>query len=581
MLRVLTGAFCALSAGAAAAAPLEAYGKLPNIDRVEISPGGAFIAVIVTDGDQRTLAIQTADDHKLKFVSRAGATKVRDLTWAGDDHLIVTTSTTKQPAFVDGPRVEHYISLDINLKTGKMRGLLENVRLAKSRGITDAAQSPETLNTVLSIPAVRTVNGKPVAFVRGWNFIGGEGQVALFRVTLDDDAAMIVDEGGGGAYDWLVSPQGELLAKASYKDRLSAWKLAVKPAHQGWRTVETVGAPIDTPDFEGLGRDGTSALIALPDEKEGTIWRELSTETGAWGETLTLENSQSVVHDPASGRLIGTYALVGDTPSYSFFDAHDAVVWRAVEQAFPGDLVELRSWTEDRKKIVVRVDSATLGPAYAIVNLNTSHADWLGAEYEGLEKADISPRSAVRYKAADGLEITGYLTLPRGRDPHDLPLVVLPHGGPEARDEPGFDWWPQALASRGYAVLQPNFRGSAGFGKAFVTRGYGEFGRKMETDLSDGVRNLVKQGVRRSEEGLHRRRQLRRLRRAGRRSLGPRRLSLRRLLRGNFRPSQPACRRGIQGGRIRFSLLASVRRREELQRSPARPGLARCARGRD
>jgi dipeptidyl aminopeptidase/acylaminoacyl peptidase len=73
--------------------------------------------------------------------------------------------------------------------------------------------------------------------------------------------------------------------------------------------------------------------------------------------------------------------------------------------------------------------------------------------------------------------------------------VVLPHGGPAARDEPGFDWWAQAFASRGYAVLQPQFRGSTGFGAAHRDAGFGEWGRKMQSDVSDGVRHLAAQGT--------------------------------------------------------------------------------------
>lgn len=81
-----------------------------------------------------------------------------------------------------------------------------------------------------------------------------------------------------------------------------------------------------------------------------------------------------------------------------------------------------------------------------------------------LAEADIGPVQMVRYKATDGLDLDGVLSLPPGRAAKKLPVIVLPHGGPSSRDYPGFDWWAQAFASRGYAVFQPNFRGSTGYG---------------------------------------------------------------------------------------------------------------------
>ena len=100
----------------------------------------------------------------------------------------------------------------------------------------------------------------------------------------------------------------------------------------------------------------------------------------------------------------------------------------------------------------------------------------------------------VRYAARDGLPIPGYLTLPPGREAKGLPLVVMPHGGPHARDAWDFHPWVQFFANRGYAVLQPNFRGSTGYGKAFIERGYGQWGRAMQDDVDDGVDWLVKSG---------------------------------------------------------------------------------------
>jgi dipeptidyl aminopeptidase/acylaminoacyl peptidase len=221
---------------------------------------------------------------------------------------------------------------------------------------------------------------------------------------------------------------------------------------------------------------------------------EVSLDSGQM-QALPSAAAQSAIHDPATGRLIGLHALEDDEDRYTFFDPADDRVWAAVQAAYAGDRVRLVSWSNDRRRILVRVDSATLGPAYAVVDLAARKGSWLGAEYEGLKSGDIGPVRPVRFKAADGLELTGYLTLPYGKDPKALPLIVLPHGGPAARDTPGFDWWAQAMASRGYAVLQVNYRGSEGFGWDFQRAGFGEWGRKMQTDLSDGVAYLSGQGI--------------------------------------------------------------------------------------
>jgi dipeptidyl aminopeptidase/acylaminoacyl peptidase len=199
--------------------------------------------------------------------------------------------------------------------------------------------------------------------------------------------------------------------------------------------------------------------------------------------------------DPVTHRQIGQITASGDEIHYVFFDPADQKVWNALTAAYKGDKVDLVSASDNRRRFILRVDSATDGPAYALVDLDTGKGVWIGDEYAGLKPADVSPVRAISLKARDGLPLSGYLTLPRDRPDKKLPLVVLPHGGPGARDAPGFDWWAQALASRGYAVLQLNYRGSYGFGWSFQSAGFGEWGRKMQTDLSDGVRYLAGEGV--------------------------------------------------------------------------------------
>lgn len=119
----------------------------------------------------------------------------------------------------------------------------------------------------------------------------------------------------------------------------------------------------------------------------------------------------------------------------------------------------------------------------------------IASPYAALDGQRLARVEAVRYRAWDGLEIPAYLTLPAGRVPRNLPLILMPHGGPFERDHWVYDPWVQFLANRGYAVLQPNFRGSTGYGKSFVAAGEGQWGRKMQDDLDDGVRWLAGNGT--------------------------------------------------------------------------------------
>jgi dipeptidyl aminopeptidase/acylaminoacyl peptidase len=133
-----------------------------------------------------------------------------------------------------------------------------------------------------------------------------------------------------------------------------------------------------------------------------------------------------------------------------------------------------------------------------IVSLWNRQAKTLVRQYtvrEEIPRSALSPRKPFHYKSSDGLDIPAFLTLPKGLTAKNLPLIVYPHGGPWGRDNPGYDTTAQFLSNRGYAVLQPNFRASTGYGKAFLNAGNGQWGRKMQDDLTWGVKALVAQGV--------------------------------------------------------------------------------------
>lgn len=153
------------------------------------------------------------------------------------------------------------------------------------------------------------------------------------------------------------------------------------------------------------------------------------------------------------------------------------------------------SSTKDESKFIVTTYSDLDPGTVWLFDRKNKNLSTLYTVREKLPRASLSPMKPVRYKSSDGLEIPGYLTLPKGLPEKNLPLVVVPHGGPWARDGWGYNSFAQFLANRGYAVLQPNFRGSTGYGKKYLDAGNLQWGDKMQDDITWGVKYLVDSGV--------------------------------------------------------------------------------------
>jgi len=169
--------------------------------------------------------------------------------------------------------------------------------------------------------------------------------------------------------------------------------------------------------------------------------------------------------------------------------------YKLLEKQLPGKEIGLGSVTRDEQLWLISANSdIEPGERY----LFDRHTKKLTLQYrirEKLNRDHLAPMKAIRYKSSDGLEIPAYLTLPKGVAAKNLPLIVFPHGGPWARDDWGYDTFAQFWANRGYAVLQPNFRGSTGYGKKFLDAGNKQWGDKMQDDITWGVKYLVAEGI--------------------------------------------------------------------------------------
>ena len=186
---------------------------------------------------------------------------------------------------------------------------------------------------------------------------------------------------------------------------------------------------------------------------------------------------------------------VDDRPRLYFRDKAFEADYQLLRRRLPGKDIELGSTTRDEKVWLIAAQSDTEPGERYLFDRTTKKLTFQYRVFEKLTRASLAPMKPVRYPSSDGLEIPAYLTLPRGLPAKGLPAVILPHGGPWARDNWGYDRITQFLANRGYAVLQPNFRGSTGYGKQFLNAGNRQWGDKMQDDITWGARFLETQGI--------------------------------------------------------------------------------------
>ncbi|HYX31315.1 MAG TPA: alpha/beta fold hydrolase [Pyrinomonadaceae bacterium] len=192
--------------------------------------------------------------------------------------------------------------------------------------------------------------------------------------------------------------------------------------------------------------------------------------------------------------LIAT-AYVDDRTRVYFKDKSYEADYNLLKKQFPGMDVDFASSTRDERLVLIDIGSDTDPGETYLFDRNTKKLTLQYHIREKLNRDYLAPMKAISYKSSDGLEIPAYLTLPKGAEAKNLPLIAFPHGGPWARDNWGYDAFAQFWANRGYAVLQPNFRGSTGYGKKFIDAGNKQWGDKMQDDITWGVKYLVSQGI--------------------------------------------------------------------------------------
>ena len=464
--------------------PLSAYGALPEVEDAAISATGRNIAVLTTVEGTRLLAFFGPDMQVFRTIE-VGDIKVRYFDWIDDDRLLLVSSKTEKLWGFTTDKIEMRSAQIIPVTyAGKIEIVFDN-----NKNLVDAIfgdygvrRVGDTFTGYFGAIKLRRDSIDGLVFEHGRPFLY-EVDLALNTARQKDGSAL-----EGVDREWVVGADGSVAAIFDLDMNDGTWRLT---AGDGTK-IASGEQPAGRASVVGLGYDGSTVIYAERDANGSSNWFEVPLTGGTPRPFLAGADVERLYWDPATGHLAGY--LDGDEGPKFASAQHQSAVSR-VRKAFSAFDMRIVDWTGDFGKMLVRTSGNGDSGSWYVVDLATMKATGFAWERLAIEPDRVGPISTFAYTASDGLEMDGILTLPPGREAKDLPVIVLPHGGPHSEDDAEFDWWAQALASRGYAVLQPNFRGSTNRSQAFKLAGYGEWGRKMQTDLSDGLAALAAEGI--------------------------------------------------------------------------------------
>jgi dipeptidyl aminopeptidase/acylaminoacyl peptidase len=317
----------------------------------------------------------------------------------------------------------------------------------------------------------------------------------VYRSNIHTGELVRVAENPGNIVGWQTDHQGQVRA-ALTSDGLHTTLLYRDTDAEPFRPIITTDfRSVVSPEFFTFDNQ---RLYALSNRGRDCLALVLIDPNDPDQEEVIFQTQENDLDGAGYSRLrqVLTVAVYQkDKLQYHFFDDESAQRYARISEKLPGYDISLQSGTRDERKFIVAAyNDRTPGSRY-IYDADSDTLDKLADINPALSESDMAPQRPIQYVSRDGLVIHGYLTLPVGRPAAGLPCIVNPHGGPWMRDGWGFNPEVQFLANRGYCVLQMNYRGSTGYGRKFWEASFGQWGLRMQDDITDGVEWLITQGI--------------------------------------------------------------------------------------
>jgi dipeptidyl aminopeptidase/acylaminoacyl peptidase len=456
--------------------PIADFARLPFLSDALLSPDGTRIAGHVSSNGNEGIAVWTLSAGADQVPLRVPANGSESFQWASDTRLLITVNSLfaivlDQAVFpIRVQRVESY-----DLDSRKL------VPLGPGAGFIQ--------EVIFTDPAGRFVL---LSSQSGW-----ESAPNVLRIDLATGASVEVQPARRGVSSWFADGDGVVRVGVDYGERRT--RIYYRPdAQSPLQLVET---------HRNLANDSViDAVRFVTNTSRGLI--VTNAETGRFAiyeyDFATDTRGAALFSHPEVDVTRGIFNLTGGLDGAAYEDERPRVRWlnpewerlqARIDRTFPDHTNVIINRSRDGNRVLIFSSAADDPGTYYVFDQAARRMEIFASPLNVLIGRRFAPVRPVSYRSRDGLAIPAYLTLPPGGPERGLPLIVMPHGGPFVRDSWTFNAEVQFLASRGYAVLQPNYRGSTGYGRGFVERGYGQFGAGMIDDIDDGVDWLVREGI--------------------------------------------------------------------------------------
>ncbi len=480
-LLALAAALAAVAASAPVAPPpelpVETFFKKANLAQLAFSPDGKRIACLIPFERRMNLAVIDLEKKTKNLLTNFKDNDVSSFLWASDDRLVFIRDT-------DGQEIPTVYALN---RDGTERSLLFGAS-------PDAGMLGEANRQFRGLLARLPKDPKNI-LVLG-NLSGAQGP-DVCRMNLSSGKLTLEVENPGWVRRWILDRHQNVRVGVAQKGQ-TVTILLRDPAKGTWTEIHQHDN--DSPGWSPLGFDGDDRTLFVSSRvgRRTTAVYRYDTQTRTLGALVHGDDTYDdggLVWDEAKQKVVAL-TTNADRPRFHWLDADSAEVQKRIDLSLRDTFNRVLHAAPDGSRRLISATSDRDPGVYYLFDSTTKKIEELAVLKPGIDPDQMAPMKPIVFKARDGLAIHGYLTLPLGRAPKNLPLVLHPHGGPFGiRDSWGFIPEVQFYANRGYAVLQVNYRGSGGYGAAFERAGWKKWGLEMQNDLTDAVQWAIAEGI--------------------------------------------------------------------------------------